>query len=145
MCVGGGGNSQEVRISSVNTVGLQRSGMVSLLTRSYLGTQRILMHFARVLVVCLILAFFQEPVNDEYQDGSVLGFLKSFSVPQFPHLQREAMVLQSLCLMKGGQLMKRKTFLHSRPWDGVGIANHSSWPSPRVSGGYRVGTSWCTE
>lgn len=39
--------------------------------------------------------------------------------------------------------MKRRKLLHSKAWDGVGIANHLSWTSPH--GGYQVGTSWDTE
>lgn len=70
-----GGSSQELKNSSVNTVGLQKSAMVSLLQ---------------------------------------LGFLKSFSVPQFPCLQGEAMDPPhprpnlSALWREEGQLMKRK-------------------------------------
>lgn len=104
MCVeGGGGSSQELRISSVNTGGLRKSGMVSLL---------------------------------------ILGFRKSFPVPQFPCLQRKAMDLQPICLVErevSANEKKEGSAFQALGW--CGLCQPPRLESPQVSGGFSVGTS----
>lgn len=94
---GGGGSSQELRVSSVNTGGLQKSGMVSLL---------------------------------------ILGFRKSFSVPQFPCLQGEAIDLQPICLAERDGSAKEKVEVSAFQALGWG------WALPATQAGISTGLGW---